>query len=295
MMRSERGFVLVAVLGVLALITALVTEFAYGVFVNTSLLSNWQTSQRLSVAVNSGASIAARLINEEIRKKSYTYPGTVNLPPYDVGDGLFASVSIEDENSKFNLNDLVDPNGTANKKYVESFARLLGALELDENLAWALADWMDADEVPLISGGEEGAKNAPFSSVRELRLVPGMDEETYKVLLPHVTIYGKKGFTKAQVNINGASVPVLMSISPDITEDMAKRIVGYREVTPFKAVADLQKVAGFETLSIALTGRITVRGEAFRVTVTAASGDGLLRTVEFVMDRSGLVKYWEES
>src|SRR5512139_1596351 len=44
---DQSGMALVLVLMIVALITAMVVEFAYGVYVNTNALNNWQTSQKL--------------------------------------------------------------------------------------------------------------------------------------------------------------------------------------------------------------------------------------------------------
>ncbi|MBR5236821.1 MAG: helix-hairpin-helix domain-containing protein [Clostridia bacterium] len=56
-----------------------------------------------------------------------------------------------------------------------------------------------------------------------------------------------------QIDINIATVEELMHL-PKIGEVLAKRIVAYREQTPFKVVRDIKKVSGvgdsiFETIS----------------------------------------------
>jgi hypothetical protein len=49
---SESGMALVMTLMILALITSLVVEFAYGVYTTTAALQNWKDSQRLSLSEN---------------------------------------------------------------------------------------------------------------------------------------------------------------------------------------------------------------------------------------------------
>ncbi|MBI4688679.1 MAG: hypothetical protein HY754_00165, partial [Nitrospirae bacterium] len=61
-MHSRKGMALVLTLMVLVLITAMVTEFAYGVYNGTNSLYNWYDSQRLSVLANSGMDIAGEFI-----------------------------------------------------------------------------------------------------------------------------------------------------------------------------------------------------------------------------------------
>lgn len=292
---SDKGMALVLTLLVLALITAMVVEFAYGIYVNTNLLYNWQASQRLSLLGSSGASLAARFVTQGVQARTYTYPASVALPPQDpFGDGSFVSLLVEDENSKFNLNALVLENGKVNEKAYESFRRLLEYLELKKELADLLVDWMDRDGLPMPEGSEMRAKNAPLDSVEEILQAEGVDREAYDKVLPYVTIYGG-ALGKGYININGASVPVLMSLSEEITEEMAQRIVDYREeVGPFEEKGNLSKVAGFEPLYVGLSDSITVKGSAFRLRVDASLEDGLTRTVECVIDNAGIVKYWKE-
>lgn len=292
---SREGMALVLTLMVLAIVTAMVVEFAYGVYVNTSLLYNWQASQRLSLLGSSGASIAGRFVTETVSRTNYTYPGSVALPPQDpFKEGTFVSVVVEDENAKFNLNTLVSQNGKVNEEAHESFKRLLDALTLEEDIADLIADWMDSDSLPMPAGSERRAKNAHLDSIEEIILIKGIDRKVYDKLLPYITIYGGGALGDGPVNINSAEVPVLMSLSEEITSEMAQRVIDYRKTTPFEKTGNVYNVAGFEGLSNPLKG-ITVKSNAFRITVTASLEDGLGRTIECVIDTAGVVNYWKES
>jgi general secretion pathway protein K len=245
---SRAGMALVLVLMALTIITALVVEFAYGVYVNTSLLYNWQASQRLTQVAHSGASLAAQFISQFVANKKYTYPGRVDIPAQDpFGDGDLLSMTVEDENAKFNLNKLIlGEKDEIDEKPYNSFVRLLELLEIDVGLADSIVDWIDENERPRRAESEEGAKNARLESVEELLLIPGVTKDVYDTLKPHVTVFGDGG-----ININSAGVPVIMSLEAygggeSITEDMAERVVHYREETPFKESGSLTKVAGFE-------------------------------------------------
>ena len=48
--RDNRGMALVLTLLVVAILSGMVVEFAYGVYISTNALHNWQTAQRLSLA-----------------------------------------------------------------------------------------------------------------------------------------------------------------------------------------------------------------------------------------------------
>jgi general secretion pathway protein K len=295
--RNSDGMALVLTLLVVALITAMVVEFAYGVYINTGALYNWQTSQELSLAAKSATRLAAKLISDEASQRSYTYPGVLEMSQKIPSDNLEGTIGmrIEDENSKFNLNTLGGVSvifGTdKDKDPYNSFARLLKALDLKTDIADRISYWIDSSTDHRPSYGQIGTKNEKLDSVDELLLIPGIDTQSYEKLLPYVTIYGYNS-----ININGASIPVLMSLSSSITEEMAGRIVRYRESTPFESTADILKVAGFDKIGQFPLGYITVKGASFHVTATASSSD-INRIVESVIDITGglrIVRYWRE-
>ena len=287
------GMALVLTLLVVAVLTAMVVEFSYGVYISTSSLHNWQTAQRLSLLGKSVINLAAEMISDTNNRLSYTYPGVLEFPATEPVRGFngSAGIRIEDENAKFNLNTLMYSNGLLNENAYQSLVRLLEALEIDPAIADGLADWIDPDTEPRRRDSEGKAKNGFLDSVDELLLVPGIDRKSYEALLPYVTIYGN-----GLININGAAVPVLMSLSESIDREMAGRIVQYRGHTPFEKTENIMKVAGFETVGTSLMGRITVKGSAFSVLSTAASG-GIRNIIQCVLEMSGnrpVVKYWKE-
>ncbi|MBI5639755.1 MAG: type II secretion system minor pseudopilin GspK [Nitrospirae bacterium] len=296
---DNRGMALVLVLMVVAIITAMVVEFAYGVYINTQSLTNWQTSQKLSLAARSAIKLGGRLISENQSRYSYTYPGTLAMVqpiPFEDLEGTI-SLRIEDETAKFNLNSLVYVNHNLNETAYKSFTRLLKALRLKAEIADRVTDWIDPDSEPRLRDSESAAKNSYLDSIDELLNMPGIDQETYERLLPCVTIYGSgHGYGTGLININSADVPVLMSLSDEIDEKMAERIISFRETAPFEKIQDILKVAGFETSGTSLLSYITVKGGSFHVTASALSGD-IRRVIESVMEVSGsgrTVRYWKE-
>jgi len=295
---DNQGIALVLTLMAVALITAMVAEFAYGVYVSTSSLHNWQASQKLSLAARSAIQLGARLTAEKSAFSTYTYPGvfeiTRELPTEDI-EGLI-SIRIEDENARFNLNSLVFPNGTVNDKARDSFIRLLKALNLKPEIADRVIDWIDADSIPRGNGYEEGAKNDFLDSIDELGSIPGVEEAAFERLQPYVTIYGICPIGLCLININTADVPVLMSLSDAIDRNLAENVVRYREISPFERTQDILKVAGFEKAGQGVLAFLTVKGSSFRILAKASSGD-IQRIIESVMDLQGTtrtVRYWKE-
>jgi general secretion pathway protein K len=289
--KGNKGFVLILTLLITALLTAMVTEFTYGVHMDTSALGNWETAQRLSLGARSGLSIGGRLVIESASSLPYTYPGALEIPvdkPDDETEGSIL-LKVEDENSKFNLNTLVNPNGTLNAYAYESFKRLLKNLSLDENSADIISDWIDPDSEPRLRDSEKDAKNAPLDCTEEIFLITGLKPEVYDKLRPYITAWGN-----GLININGAAPPVLASLSPSVTDELARRVENYRNIAPFENTTSLTRVAGFETLGIQLLGRITVKASVFKIT-SDASWQGIRRTIECVLSPSGQILYWKEA
>src|SRR4030043_1114267 len=115
---NQKGIALVVTLLALVLITALVGEFSYGVYISTNNLYNWRDSQRLSLMAKSGVNVSSKFVSDMLIKyDTYSYPGSMELPvenPFEDFNGTII-VRIEDETSKFNINSIVSDGGGFNK------------------------------------------------------------------------------------------------------------------------------------------------------------------------------------
>lgn len=291
-LNSDKGMVLILTLLVLVIITALVVEFTYGVHTTTESLYNWKTLQRLSFVAKSGVSLAVKTISGRESLSAYTYPAKTEMPVNNILSGFEGSVLIssEDENSKLNLNSVLRVSDSYDS--YESFKRLLRNLNLDESIAARVADWIDRDNEPRLRDSEDGAKNAYMDSVDELLLIHGIDKETYGKLMPYVTVYGMIGRNSVNININTASIPVIMSLNEDMTEDVAEWIVYRREeIAPF-----VETDIGNEPVLRPLSGWITVKATNFRIVIVTEE-NRIRRIIEAVVEiksDSNTVKYWRE-
>ncbi|HXX80975.1 MAG TPA: type II secretion system minor pseudopilin GspK [Thermodesulfovibrionales bacterium] len=304
---SEKGIALVLTLMITVLITAMVVEFSYGVYTTTSALHNWKESQRLSFVSKSGITLAMKTIQSDIPPNElYRFPGKMDIPVENILAGFTGTVivSVEDENAKFNLNSLVSQNGQLNVRSYESFKLLLKILGFDDSAAKAISgrivDWIDPDSIPSegLTDSEEGAKNAYMDSVDELLMIKGIDRVTYETLLPYVTVYGYSGIDDARININTASIPVIMSLNERISEEQAEAVVNQRKVEPFDGVGGLTR-AGIDPSLITggqAFGSKLSPPQIFRVT-SISEENKIKRVIETVVTASGLnptVKFWRE-
>ena len=154
--------------------------------------------------------------------------------------------SIEDLQGRFNVNNLVEPDGTIDEAAFEQFERLLTALGLDTRLAAATADWLDSDQQETIPDGAEDplyssmtpayrTADQSISNVTELAAVDGMDPVSFEILLPHVIALPGR----TAVNVNTATIPVLQSLGPNITLGDAEGLVSARAEGGFVDYADI--------------------------------------------------------
>jgi general secretion pathway protein K len=184
--------------------------------------------------------------------------------------GTAVSVALADVSGLVNLN-AAPP---------ELFAALLAArsgLPAAEQAALvdAILDWRDADDTRNPLGAEDGeyaalkatygAKDAPFATVDELRLVRGMTPAVYRELAPALTTFGGH----ARVNTAAAPPEVLGALPRDSgTDSYDQRFVQQTGEDIYAAAA--AATVGAVTVRITATMRYT-RGEARPVQVLAWS------------------------
>ncbi len=302
---SEKGMVLVLTLAILVLLTAMVTEFSYGVYIATSALSNWKDSQRLSFIAKSGITLAVKTISDIPDELLFRFPGRLEIPVEKSVEGFEGAllIEVEDENGKFNLNSLVLPNGSKKPETCAAFRSLLRNLGLDEVIADRVIDWTDKDSEPNRGSldSEVDAKNDYMDSTDELLAIRGIDSKAYEKLLPYVTVYGIKTTYDPRININTAPVPVIMSLDQSISKELAEGVVEYRKINPFKVQDDLTKarfsrdlVKNIYTMIVTETARVG----AFKFRIRSiAEENRIKRVIESVVEKSGQtvsVKYWKE-
>lgn len=217
----------------------------------------------------------------------------VELAPMPVDGGLISG-RIEDVQGRFNLNNLISPQGVEDPLARRQFERLLESLQLDPTLAGVVIDWLDADTEASFPGGGEDASysgvdppyrtpNTIISSSSELMANAGFDRELFRAVSPYVTALPPG----TPLNVNTASVFLLASLSDDIDLAVADGLAQERGTADFTNIDQT-----FEGLVEAdVLGRIDGVSRYFLL-----SGSIVLGTHQFTMysllerDNSGLVR-----
>jgi len=279
---NDRGSALIITLLLISILVGLVVNFVYEVYIDSSAVSNWSNAQRASYIAKSGQNIAATFI-----KQINLYPPSnireIALPvARDFGPGSTLIVTVEDENSKFNINKITD------ESTFNSLKKLFEYLKINPDLVLIIADWRDPDSDPRLPDSEDLAKNGELWSVDELKLIKGIDNEVFEKIVPYVT--ATSNWLDWKININTAELPVLASLDQNMTESIAERIIDYRNDTPFETESDINSVLG----GAWTTGAgLIMKSYNFRV-ITRATVNDIPRIIESVIDTKSKIYFWRE-
>lgn len=281
------GYVLVIVLIVLASSMAILMNFISNVYVYVNTAENFKESEKMSMIMK-----AAYTFTSEKGREFYAhsnYNSFREIPFEEDVNGMKLSVLVVDNNSKFNLNSLVYKNGLVNQNAYNVFKRLLKELEIDENYADTLVDYIDPDKVSRSSTGELNAKNYFLFSLSELSYI--FAKEDLDKLLPYVTFFGD-----GKININTALYPVVKALHKDMSEEVAKRIIETRIEKPFENIGQVTKISGMERVGIEISDMISVKNTSFFIYLRAAK-DEFIENIEAGCEIIGdkiVTQYWKE-
>jgi general secretion pathway protein K len=272
--RADAGVALLAATTALALVTALATGLAYTAVVDQQLARHAVAAVQADALARSGVAAAAVVLREIGADGA---PDTLDAPwardpgPQPLGAG-WVEVRVEDEARRLDL---------GAPELAPALPRLLRALDLDPALADAIADWIDADDVPRARGAEHDwylslvppyvPRNAPPPTLGELALVRGASREALARLDPHVTVAGEHG-----VNPNTASPEVLLAVLDD--HAAVERLLAARARGPL----DADRLAALLPDAQAARRLLVPRGQHYTVRVLAGVGQ-IRRAAEAVL------------
>lgn len=243
--RNQRGVALIIALLVVALATVLIAGLLDRGELNAARVRNQLREAQAQAYAQGLEAYAARVLAQaQASDPGYdanTSPWAVPLPPTPVPGGGIAA-TMHDRNGCFNLNNLLDASNQVDTVWQQKFVRLLQVLKLDEGLADAVIHWMR--NAPMPDDGFYLQQDVPYRPakqglvhVSELRLIKGVSAEVYARLVPEVCALPRG----SAINVNTASVAVLMTLSDTLTEQAAKAIWqdGHANYTSLDAIKTL--------------------------------------------------------
>ena len=285
----ERGVAILMAMVILALAAGITSALIWDRSLSihrTALIG----AQRQAWQYDLGAEAWVEQILRRSANKNDTLGSTwaQHLPPLPVQGGVIVG-GVEDLQGRFNLNDLIGKNGNTDPTTLAALKRLLEILQINPDVANAIADWTDANDNVTEPGGAESGyyatldppyapANGRFYSTTTLRLVKGVTPEIYARLAPYVTALPQI----TPVNINTAPAPVLAAIVPDFTLAQAKALVAQRGKNGFQNIGQFQ-----DEVHRKITFPLALKSTYFllRVTTTIGSTQLSLYSVIFRNDQ----------
>jgi general secretion pathway protein K len=286
-----------------ALITA-VLIVALAVVASISIAENYQLNFRRTVtAFNSGQAwsyakgaeewamaILARDLKDNGGYDAHDEAWWNNGEPliFPLPGGLIEG-KLEDVQGKLNVN-LLMKAGKPDPVMYKRFERLFASLGINIGLVGAIQDWIDVDQNFTGADGAEAdiyigleppylPADQPMQDISELRLVHGIDEETYNKLLPHITALP----SDSVLNLNTASANVLESLGQNIPQGLGEKIVAERVDKPFKQPNEFVNILAQRGLTADINdGTVGVGSNYFILNTKCVIGSSQVKMVSMI-------------
>lgn len=189
--RRQRGFALIFVLWVMALVTVMAGTYAYSKRLEAAGARNELDSAAARYLAEAGVKRALYALGDPDPQQRWPADGKEQL--WSMGDARLW-IAIQDTTGLIDINraDLAIIDGILEVVGVEANRR--------RQITDAVGDWRDRDSVRRANGAEDGdyaaagsahgAKDGRFDDVSELGLLPGMTARDVRMLEEFLTVYG---------------------------------------------------------------------------------------------------------
>jgi general secretion pathway protein K len=227
----QRGVALLTAIILVAIATVLATAIFFAADISARRASaNFGVEQALLIGEGAEALAAYELKQNSsaTRQDSLDQQWAMPVGPTQF-EGVVLEASLEDQQGKFNVNNLVTPAGMVDQTSLEEFQQLLVLLQLEPKWASLLADWLDGDTEPLPDGAEDSTytamtppyrtPNVPVTSISELMALPGFGHDRFEKLAPYIAALPPG----TAINICTASPYVLDALLPPGREEYTRQ------------------------------------------------------------------------
>ena len=270
----HRGMAVITALLVVALATMLVTGLIWRTFVSARTVENMQVRMQSKWLVRTAIDWARLILKQDnSQTTNLDQPWAMPIKDMPLSDLLLSagqktgkvavdewintitlSGSLEDEQAKLNLVNLLSPPQVAgkpamlNKQMLNSYSSLLSQLSLDQGIAQKTANYMLANQAQLQLQGPGGqaqgntstssSQNFVIESLADLSSALGYDKKVLQTLAPYVTFIPGSTPGSVKLNINTATAITLSAVL-GISLPVAQQLVVQRDKNYFNSTADL--------------------------------------------------------
>jgi len=295
---KQNGIALISIMIIVVLVAALATQMHWDQQIAYKRLEAELVQESAKQYALGAENWAREILNDDYKEApdsdNLTETWAQALPALPIEGGQIQG-RIEDLQGRFNLNNLINSNGEISELHLEQFERLLSYLQINPELATAVADWIDSDTYPEFPGGAEDAEyvalpqpyrtaNQYITHPSELLSIKGFTRNTYRQLLPYITCLP----TGTEINLNTAKSPVIVSLSSKMSESQALDLIKIRSNTPFEQGNNdiLDNLANFDANDLEIA--TSVSSQYYVSELEVGIGDRLYRQHSYLYrDQSG--------
>lgn len=260
----QRGVALIMAVLIVALATILAVNVAFkGVLDQRRSATLFSLDQAFEIALGAEA-LAAEGLRLDAQQSQTDHLGEAwakpVVLPIDEGLGVVEG-RLEDLQGRFNVNNLIFPDGTTNPDAVKQLERILVMAGIEADWATSLADWIDENVDPGFPNGAEDSvytgqdpphltANMPITRVSEIMVLPGFTADRYAKIKPYLAALP----VGSKINVCTAPGIVLDSLSeaerqfslnPDYLAEQRKNLGCFPKLTDLQGTlgqADYNKV-----------------------------------------------------
>ena len=277
---KNNGSALISVLILLAFASSLLVVFLNIGKQGQKQIGQFQKNNTLFMQIHAVEDFAIDILNIDYQNSPNITHKNENwgnkIQPFPIGS-YTVSLEIEDLQSKLNVNDLIKGTSEINFIQLERMISLFDQLDINQDLLYALIDWIDSDSETITSDGAEDdhylnsrpayrSANNYIINLDEILLIKGFDKIILRKLKPHLTAIPNQYKT----NINTINSETISSLHPMIGLINAEKIIRHRNDSPFKNIKDFAFFLKYDLrLSDSaineITSMMTTNSENFRI------------------------------
>ncbi len=274
----KNGFILITTVAFLAILAA--NAFMFTEFVRLRAEIQHNQNSRFLVDRIAKAGVSAGELILSMDKNSYDWSGDVWVKPKHLvlPEGT-VDITIEPLDTRFNINSIINKDGSLNTQSINLFSNLLSVMGLSSGLLDTLLDWLDTDDFPRVFGAESEyysdltppyrPANGRLMDVSELVYIKGFTTEILKRsderqgLLDLLTI-----FSDNKINVNMADPIILQALGYGTAS--VEKILNERELRPLsmnilmnidrQTSSSLTRIVKFTSSFFCITARVDCKG-----------------------------------
>ena len=276
----NNGSALISVLILLGFISSLLAVLLNIGKQDQKQIGHYQKNNIIYTHIHAVEDFAINILNIDFQNSpNMTYQSENwgnSIAPFSIGS-YTVSLKIEDLQSKINVNSLLLNNSDIDYIQLERLMLLFDQLDINQDLIYAIIDWIDYDtEVFSSSGGEDDyylnlnpgyrSANRAIHNLDEILLIRGFDKTILKKLRPYLSAIPRK----YEININTINIDTISALHPMIGLINAEKIIRYRNEKPFESVKDFSYYLKYnlrlsDSTINEITNMITTKSENFLI------------------------------